>query len=390
MNRRTPMGKLLVTVTVTLALAAPAGGEVDLERLMPSERSVLAAGKEVQGDYFAFGPHVEISGTVHGDVYAAGGEVLVDGVIDGDLIVAGAKVIVSGTVSQDARIAGAQVTIGGTIGRNLTVAGGDVQVMEPSHIRGNVLAGAGNVQLAGQVDGETRVGAGNVVVSSRIGGDLAAAAGAIRLTSKASVGRNFRYWSEQAPSIDEGATIRGTVSQRSVPEMLKAERLQEGLTGLRLTVRAVNFVSTLLLGLILARVYPVFSLAVGRTIGERPMASLGAGAAALVGVPLMILVCFATVLAIPLGLVLGALYVATLYLGRVFVMVWAGQWLLLRVSDSPSPGWSFVTGLVLYSLLTFLPLAGGIVMLLTVLTGLGALLLTKKALVERLREERRV
>lgn len=35
-------------------------------------------------DYVAFGPQVEISGTVHGDVYAAGGEVLVDA----DLIVA--------------------------------------------------------------------------------------------------------------------------------------------------------------------------------------------------------------------------------------------------------------------------------------------------------------
>ncbi|MDH5195304.1 MAG: hypothetical protein OEW32_16575, partial [Nitrospira sp.] len=43
---------------------------------------VLRAGQEVHGDYFALGPHVEISGTVHGDVYAAGGEVLVDGVVD--------------------------------------------------------------------------------------------------------------------------------------------------------------------------------------------------------------------------------------------------------------------------------------------------------------------
>jgi len=56
------------------------------------KRVVLSVGQEVQGDYFAFGPHVEISGTVHGDVYAAGGEVLVDGIVDGDLIVAGGEV----------------------------------------------------------------------------------------------------------------------------------------------------------------------------------------------------------------------------------------------------------------------------------------------------------
>ncbi len=50
------------------------------------KRVVLSAEQEIQGDYFAFGPHVEISGTVHGDVYAAGGEVLVDGVVDGDFV----------------------------------------------------------------------------------------------------------------------------------------------------------------------------------------------------------------------------------------------------------------------------------------------------------------
>ena len=36
-----------------------------------SDRAVLRAGQAVQGDYFAFGPHVEISGIVNGDLYAA-------------------------------------------------------------------------------------------------------------------------------------------------------------------------------------------------------------------------------------------------------------------------------------------------------------------------------
>ena len=65
-----------------------------------SDRAVLRAGQVVQGDYFAFGPHVAISGIVNGDLYAAGGEVLVDGTVNGDVIVAGAKVMVSGTVAR--------------------------------------------------------------------------------------------------------------------------------------------------------------------------------------------------------------------------------------------------------------------------------------------------
>ena len=108
-------------------------------------RAVLRAGQVVQGDYFAFGPHVEISGIVNGDLYAAGGEVIVDGEVNGDVIVAGAKVVLSGTVAQDARVAGAQVTVSGTIGRNATIGGVDVHLTDRAKVRENLLAGGGHV-----------------------------------------------------------------------------------------------------------------------------------------------------------------------------------------------------------------------------------------------------
>lgn len=101
----TRMAMLLILCLLPTTVQA----DEPLSRAPWKERAVLRAGQVVQGDYFAFGPHVEISGIVNGDLYAAGGEVLIDGVVNGDVIVAGAKVILSGTVAQDARVAGAQV-----------------------------------------------------------------------------------------------------------------------------------------------------------------------------------------------------------------------------------------------------------------------------------------
>lgn len=350
-------------------------------------RAVLGSGQVVQGDYFAFGPHVEVSGTVNGDVYAAGGEVLVDGTINGDLIVAGGKVTISGTVSQDARIAGGQVTLGGTIGRNVTVGGGDVQVTESASVRENLLVGGGNVQLAGQIGRDVRAGAGNVTLSNKIGGDLAVAAAAIRLTSKASVGKNVTYWSETHPSIDEKATVMGTVTKRPIPEAFKGEKVRRGVAGIKLVAGMVSFASTLLLGLLLLRIYPVFTLKAATTIQERPWISFGAGGAVLAGTPFLVLFCMATVLGIPIGLMLGALYLVTLYLGRVFVMLWVGQRIVRRLSDSPSLSWAFVTGLIVYSLVSLIPLIGKLATLFTLVAGLGALLITKKELVVKLREQ---
>lgn len=383
------MSTKTVILMMTALLTVPSFGWAGepSERDGWQKRVVLRVGQEVQGDYFAFGPHVEISGTVHGDVYAAGGEVLVDGTVDGDLIVAGGDVTLSGKVAQDARVAGGNVTISGQIDRNASVAGGDVHLTESAHVQGNLLTGAGNVQMAGQVDRDVRIGAGSFTLSNKIGGDLIVAAAAIRLTSKASVGKNIRYWSEDEPSIDEGAAVLGTVMRREVPESFKGERFRRGLTGMRVMAGVISFVSTLILGLLLLRIYPVFTPKVATTIQERPWLSLGVGGAVLVGMPLLVLLCMATVLGIPIGLMLVAIYLVTLYLGRVFVMLWAGQLIMRGLSDSPSLSWAFVTGLIVYSLVSLIPLIGKLVTLLTIVAGLGAILITKKELVETLRKQ---
>ena len=373
---------------VCLAVPCLAWAEESSEQAGWGKRVVLRAGQTILGDYFAFGPHVEISGTVHGDVYAAGGEVLVDGIVEGDLIAAGGKVTVSGVVAQDARVAGGNVTISGKINRNATLAGGDVHVTDSAHVQGSLLTGAGNVQIAGRIDRDVRIGAGNVTLSNRVGGDLQIAAAVIRLTSRASVGKNFVYWSQDEPSIDEGATILGTVTQRVIPEVFKGEEFRRRFAGLKLVAGAVSFVSTLILGLLLLRIYPIFMPRVATTIQEQPWVSVGVGGALLVGVPLLILMCMVTVLGIPIGLMLGAMYLVTLYLGRVFVMLWVGQRLLQLVSDSPSVAWAFVTGLVVYFIASLVPFVGKLVTVITITLGLGAILVTKKELVVKLREQK--
>ena len=371
-------------------LPATAQADEPSSRAPWKERAVLRAGQIVQGDYFAFGPHVEISGIVNGDLYAAGGEVLIDGVVDGDVIVAGAKVILSGTVAQDARIAGAQVTVSGTIGRNATLGGADVHLTETAKVRDNLIAGGGHVQLAGSVGRDARVGAWKATLSNQIERDLIVAAGSVRLTSKATVGGRLRYWGEAAPSIDEEATVRGAITQRPLPEGWSIERARQGLVGIRLMAAFIGFVSTLILGLVLLRVYPVFARRVTATIRERPTAALGWGTVALVATPVVALSFVVTLFALPIGVLLLALYGATVYLARVYAITYVGQILIRRQEDSSSLAWPFVAGLVLYSVLSLIPVVGGLLTLLTVLFGLGALLVSKKELIATLREQNQV
>jgi cytoskeletal protein CcmA (bactofilin family) len=368
----------------------PAAGSADDSsgrRSMWRERAVLAAGQTVQGDYVAVAPRVVISGTVNGDVYVAGGRILVDGIVNGDLIVAGAKVILSGRVSQNARIAAAHAVINGTVGRNITVGAADIQLTDAGEIQGNMMAAGGDVELEGPVDKDAKIAAGNAVVSNHVGRHLSIAAGTMRLTPKAVVEGNLRHWSNRDPVLEDGATVHGTVTRRSPFRGWTAEGFRYGFGGLRLLAAAVSAVSTLILGLLLLRLYPVFTRQVASTIRERPWRSLGWGAAALLGTPVVALVCAITLLGLPIGIVLMALYGVMLYLGRVYAMTWLGQLLLRRMPDSSPLAWSFVTGLIVYTILSFLPIVGDVVTLLTVVLGLGALLVAEKDLVVSLRAQ---
>lgn len=355
-----------------------------------SDRAILRAGQVVQGDYFAAGPQVEISGVVNGDLYAVGGQVLVDGVVNGDVIAAGGKVTLSGTVAQDARIAGGQVLISGTIGRNATVGGGDIHLTETARIGENLLMGGGNVQLGGHIGKDARIGAAKVTVPGHIERDLAVAAESVRLTSKAMVGGKLRHWSETAPVIDEEATVRGAIIRRPLPEGWSFENARRGIFGIWVMAAVVSFLSTLILGLVLLRIYPVFARRVTATMRARPAAALGWGTAAVVIIPVVAISFLVTLFALPVGVVLLALYLPLVYLARVYAIACLGQFLFRRQSDSASPAGAFVVGLILYSLLSLIPVIGGLLTLLVVLFGLGALLMTKKELITTLREQNQV
>ncbi len=253
-------GILVASLLITMPADTGADDQDQRTEIGPLRRHVIVpAGQVINRDYFAFGEIVEISGTVNGDVYAAGAHVVVDGTVNGDLLAAGGTVTISGTVAHDARVAGGQVTISGQIGGNMTVGSGHVELTPSAVIRGSAVAGGGHVELAAPVERDVKIGAGTVIVSNRIGGNMTAAAGTIRLTSKAVVAGNLIYWTHNLVSIDDQASVRGKTIRREIPEdvMGSIQNLLAIFAGLKLAVTAASFVSTLILGLLLFRFYPI-------------------------------------------------------------------------------------------------------------------------------------
>ena len=338
-------------------------------------RVTVPASQVVNGDYFAFGGTVEISGTINGDLYASGGQVVIDGTVNGDVLVAGGRVGLSGTVSQDVRAAGGQVTISGGVGRNLTVAGGQVELAPSAVVRGGLVAAAGNVDLSAPVTGAVKVAAGTLMVANRVGGNVDAAVGTFRIASRADIQGDVNYWSGREASLSEGARIGGKIV-RNVPP--KRPRLFPAVFFTWLVFVSVNFLSTLILGLLSLRFLPRFHQSVVTTLRERPWASLGIGFFAAVVLPVVCSLLLATVVAIPIALILLPAFFIMLYWVRIYAIGRIGEAILGRLRPNSGRASAFVLGLFVYYLLAIIPFIGWLVVPLVMLFGLGAELIARK------------
>jgi hypothetical protein len=365
----------IASILALLLLFSTAPAQEQAGRRRSENRTSLSASRVVSGDYFAFGELVEISGTINGDLYASGDQVIVDGRVNGDVLVAGRRVSLTGTVSQDVRAAGGKVTFAGSIGRNVTVAGGTVELGPSAVIGGGLVAAGGSVDLSAPVGGAAKVTARTLTVANRVGGDVDAAVGTLRITSRADVQGDVNYWSGREAVVSEEARIGGKTVRNVPPER---PRIFPAAVVAWFILVSASFVSTLILGLLSVRFLPRFHQSVVGTIAERPWASLGIGFMAAVMLPVVCAFLFATVVAVPVALLLLAAFFVLVYWTRIYAISRIGEAILGRLRPNSSPGFAFVVGLFVYYLFAMIPFIAWLLVPLVILFGLGAELIARK------------
>jgi hypothetical protein len=273
------------------------------------------------------------------------------------------------------------VTVSGTVGRNVTVLGGNVELTPGAMIGGSLVAAGGNVHLAAPLGGGATVAAGSLILSNRIDGDVDAAVGSLRIGPKADIRGRVAYLSQREASLDPAARLATPLTRRLPPARPRPSpgKIFAVLTAVTFAILAVSFVSTLVLGLLSLRFLPRYHEAAVRMLRERPWVALGVGFVAAVIIPVATAILFATILGIPLALILAAAYPIALYWGRIFALHRLGEALCRLVRANPRPEWVFVLGAVVYYLLALIPVLGWMLMLIVVCAGLGAELLARKA-----------
>jgi hypothetical protein len=360
--RRQPGLRLLI---VLLAFSLPGFG---LEQ-RHSDFVNVAANETVDDTLLATGNIVRVEGVVNGDLLAFGATVEVRGTIKGDLISCATKrTVVSGTVEGRIYDLSNALDLDGELGHSIYALTQSLHVGNRGRVGGGILVGAGDVTLEGEVNRGVTMYAGNADVSGTIARELTMAGDSLTLTNAARVGGNLSAHVRQLKNVHiaDGATIGG---KRDIQLRVR----KSGFTRPSFYFyQAVWLAAAMLVGWLGLVLFPGFFQASTQAVGSG-WRSLWLGFAVIAAVPFAILVTAITLVGLPVSLMLLALYLAAIYLAKVWVGAFLGR-MLLKPAGATKGDWlqGLLLGLLILTIVGFIPYLGGLVHVGVLCLGLGA------------------
>ncbi|MFH1891703.1 MAG: polymer-forming cytoskeletal protein [Candidatus Zixiibacteriota bacterium] len=328
--------------------------------------------EKINDDLLLGGTDVKFDGEIHGDVIAAGMDIVVDGTVDGNINAAGYTVKAGGLVYRSVRLAGYKVTADGRIGNNLMLMGGIARVGSTCEVQNDVFISSGKAFVHGTVLGNLQIEADEVVISGTVDRDVDISAGKVTIDRSAVILGNLTYSSPEKATIADGAQIEGDTKYKKKT----AGDTEDSFSSFFET--AILFVGAYIVGLFLIGFCRRPCCSTRDIILSDLPRSFGFGLVLFIVVPIALVLALVTVIGIPVGVVALLLYVILFYVSKLFVALAIGDKLLSTLSSSPGPksqALALLIGLVVLTILFNLPYIGWMLYLLTVMVGLGSILM---------------
>lgn len=326
-------------------------------------------------NYYAAGYRIDVSRAMLGDVVVAGRQVEITQPVAGDILAAGWRVSLSGRADDDVRMAGGEIAVNAPVNGDLTVAGGDVTLGAASQLLGRGWITGGHVRIEGLANRELHVAGGTVEIAGEIRQPLTIIAEKLEVLPTARILGGLHYKSPAPATIATGAAITGPVTFTRI----EAREAREA-HAFRAVSSVVFMFHLSIAGLLLLWLMPQFMPRVADTLRAAPAQSALLGFGLLVAVPAAAAILILSVLALPVGLTLAALYFVGLLAGILAIAFFIGDaearlFKRTATTDRSRAMW-LLAGVLSLAIVRAVPILGTIVVFTCILFGLGALALS--------------
>jgi cytoskeletal protein CcmA (bactofilin family) len=343
-------------------------------------------GETIEGNLYAAGASVTVEGQVTGDVICAGQSINISGQVAGDVICAGQTINLSGTVGGNLRTVGNSINLSGKIGRNVMAFGASILSAASSSIGWDMLAVGAFGQIAGNIGRDLYGTLGQATLSGQIGKNVNLHFGqqnkkadqtALTVAGTAVINGDLKYTSDKNAVVENGAVIKGQTTH-NLPAVVVKKSNFANLGWWWGNLIAVF--SALVIGLVLINFWREQIIKITDLMLARVNSAFGWGILVLLLTPIIALILLATIIGIPLSLILMALWLIALYLSKIFVGILVGRSLLSNFFSQHKESLilSMVAGIVVVYLIFALPFIGRLMSLLAMLWGLGGIMLAVK------------
>jgi hypothetical protein len=369
--RRTLRGAWVAAGLTLAALHAVAAGSDGAAIIVDSGSNMVLMGGRVSP------PH-----PIAHNFAAAAGRIVVDQPVGHNAGLAGGVVEIRAPIGSNLGVAGGTVTIDAAVGSNVGAAGGEVRLTKNAAVGGNANITGARIDVDGTVRGGLNAVGETLTINGEVTGDVDADVQSIVLGPAAKIGGKLHYVSSKELVKAEGATIGGEVVRRGEDSPAREGTRSEA-AGKALTVVAwvATFMVALVLlaaGAIFLAVAPIFSVEAPERLRASPGKSLGMGLLTVVFAPMAAVLFMLTIIGIPAGILVFALYPLALLLGFVVGILWLSAWGAQLAKKPPPPTVAraigyFALALVAVVLASKIPVLGFVLVGVLLVMGVGAL-----------------
>lgn len=332
---------------------------------------------------FFSGDQIRITANSEDDIFAAGGNIKIGETTADHLFLAGSEITIEDINVADIIAAGGDLNLrSGLVNDDVLAAGGTVTLHPKFQIAGSAVVSGGEVIINSPIRKELRVAASRIVLNSAVDGNVKLMGDQIELGPKARLGANLQYRGENI-QISPSAVITGTKSILPAEEHDEFERWGKGSAAFFAGFVIAAILGITLLMVVITMVLPGLMNKASLLIKQKPLLSLGVGFLATFIIPFTLFLLFATIIGAPLAMLIAAMLFAFTPVGvaasAYFVGMQGRQMIKKPADDAPPPAmgarliWSAIA-IVLFLLLGMIPIAGGLIWLLILMFGMGAIL----------------
>lgn len=335
--------------------------------------SVVDVRGTINGDAFLAGANINFSGVVNGNLLVFGDQINISGIVNGNIITAGNSINITSANTKMLLVAGNVINIGSKISENAYIAGNIVSTLSNSSFGRDLFVAANSVAISSIVNRDLNVASNGLYINGIINGNASIDANFINANSSSIINKDLII----SPSSDlrslreiTNGNIIFNEDNNNSGKLRNADFIFSLLSKL-----SIGLFTVLIIGILLIKFFEKSVNSIINNNYKNFTKNLGVGFAILFGAPLLMITLAITVIGIKLAFIILAVYSVWLILSSVLSAILIGEFIIKSINHKKEASLhgSLVIGYLMIIILSIIPVAGWITLLVITAASFGAM-----------------